>query len=90
MPDYIIPIHINKQKVYKNKYIYIYVYVMKFRSESACMLLSNGSSQACQSPMGLRSGMLDSNAWIGHVGLQSGMSVSDKACQSSIKHDSLQ
>ena len=41
--------NINKQKVYKNENIFIHLF--KFR------LVSDGSLQACRSPMGLRSGI---------------------------------
>ena len=64
-------IYINNQKVYKNKYIWIYT-VSKFRFDSAGMLVSDGSSQACRFP-------------IRHVGLRSGRSVSAGECQSPIR-----
>ena len=76
MPDnssYIIPININKQKVYKNKYIYINV--SKFGLDSADMLVSVWSPQAC---------------WSGACLSPMGKAVSDGTCRSPMEYVGIQ
>ena len=50
--------------------------MLKFQFDSAGMLISDGSPEACRSSMGF-------------VGLQWDMSVSDQACRSPIRHAGL-
>ena len=62
--------------------IYLNIYELKFRLDSAGMMVTDGCTQACQSPMrnvSYRWGKLVSDGF--EMVLQSGMSVSDEACQ---------
>ena len=54
------------------------MYVLKFRLNSACMLVSDGSTQACQSLMGMS---VTDGACQSPMRLQSGVLVSNEACR---------
>ena len=86
MPQYVIPIYINKQKVYKNKNLNVLkleIIIRRhlgrqwaFQSPMEHLGLQRVSDQACQSSS-------DGAGWspMGHVDLRWGMSVSDEACR---------
>ena len=67
--------------------------MLKFQFDSAGMLISDGSPEACRSSMGFVGlqwdmSVSDQACWspIRHIGPQSGMSVSDQTCRSPMEH----